>query len=133
MTLWCIFKSPLMIGAEMRDNDNFTLKLLTNKRLLNMHKYGRKPEQVFRKDDIVVWKSRTKTGKLYAAFFNIGEKTKKTSFKYKDFGIRFKISVPAVDVWNGKSLRIIDKMPIELKPHTVRCYEIATSETLSQG
>ncbi len=34
MTLWCMFRSPLMIGAELTKMDDFTLSLLTNKELL---------------------------------------------------------------------------------------------------
>ncbi|MCH5190468.1 MAG: glycoside hydrolase family 27 protein, partial [Oscillospiraceae bacterium] len=30
MTLWCIFRSPLMFGGEMRENDEWTLSLITN-------------------------------------------------------------------------------------------------------
>lgn len=33
MTLWCMFRSPLMIGAELTKMDDFTLSLLTNKEL----------------------------------------------------------------------------------------------------
>ena len=124
MTLWCIFRSPLMIGAELRDNDQFTLDLLTNSRLLNMHRHGRKAKEIYRKDDLVIWKSQTKDGKLYAAFFNISEEKKKTKFKYKDFGIKVRSEVPAADVWSGEGFYLNDKMAIELEPHTVKCYEI---------
>lgn len=34
MTLWCMFRSLLMIGAELTKMDDFTLSLLTNKELL---------------------------------------------------------------------------------------------------
>lgn len=34
MTLWCMFRSPLMIGAELTKMDDFTLSFLTNKELL---------------------------------------------------------------------------------------------------
>ena len=30
MTLWCIFRSPLMFGGDLRENDEFTLSLLTS-------------------------------------------------------------------------------------------------------
>jgi hypothetical protein len=30
MTLWCIARSPLMVGAELRDNGEWTRSLLTN-------------------------------------------------------------------------------------------------------
>ncbi len=36
MSLWCMMRSPLMIGAEMTKNDSFTLELLTEAELLEM-------------------------------------------------------------------------------------------------
>ncbi len=124
MTLWCIFRSPLMIGAQMRDNDEFTLKLLTNRRLLNMHRNGRKPRQLSRKDDLVVWKSKTRDGKLYIAFFNISNEEKQTKIRFKDYKIGSKKEVNAIDIWSEESLFLTDKKIISLKPHSVICYEI---------
>ena len=40
MTLWCMFRSPLMIVAELTKMDDFTLSLLTNKELS-----GREPDK----------------------------------------------------------------------------------------
>lgn len=34
MTLWCIFQSPLMLGAELTKLDEETLSLLCNKKVL---------------------------------------------------------------------------------------------------
>jgi len=36
MTLCCIFRSPLMFGGELRDNDAWTLSLLTNQEVLEV-------------------------------------------------------------------------------------------------
>ncbi len=36
MSLWCLFRSPMMFGGEMRDNDEFTLSLLTNRDVLSL-------------------------------------------------------------------------------------------------
>ncbi len=128
MTLWCIFRSPLMIGAEMRDNDEFTLSLLTNKRLLDMHRNGRKPRQVARKKDMIIWKSRTKDGRTYVAVFNIGEKKGQAKLKFRELGLSApenKVEeVTAIDIWEGKQLLLKDKMKLELNPHSVVCFEI---------
>ncbi len=124
MTLWCIFRSPLMIGAEMRDNDEFTLSLLTNKKLLNMHKHGRKAREVSRKDDMVIWKSQTKDGKVYVAVFNIGEKDAATKIKFKYIGLDTDKEYTAVDIWEKTRYTLKDKKEVELKPHSVRCFEI---------
>lgn len=124
MTLWCIFRSPLMIGAEMRDNDEFTLSLLTNEKLLNMHKHGRKAKEISNKDDMVIWKSQTKDGKVYVAVFNIGKKENSAKLKFKDLDLDKKEEYSATDIWENVRYTIKDKKEITLKPHSVVCYEI---------
>jgi alpha-galactosidase len=37
MTLWCIFRSPLMIGGSILDMDEFTINILTNKEVLEVN------------------------------------------------------------------------------------------------
>ena len=71
MTLWCVFRSPLMMGGEMRDNDEFTYSLLTNRDLLDIHRYGRKPRQISRRDEFVVWRSDLEDGRICIAVFNL--------------------------------------------------------------
>lgn len=73
MSLWCMFRSPLMIGAELRDNDAFTLSLLTNSEVLRMlgHSYG--AHQVMRtgqNGEFIVWESFDEDGGVYVALFN---------------------------------------------------------------
>ncbi len=128
MTLWCIFRSPLMIGAEMRDNDEFTKSLLTNNRLLDMHRYGRKAKQVYRKDDLVLWKSQTKNGRIYAALFNISDEKQKVKLRFKDLGIKGKKELPAVDVWSGGFQVLKDKTEYKMEPHSVKCFELNISD-----
>ena len=38
MTLWTIFRSPMFFGGELRNNDEFTLSLLTDPVLTEMHR-----------------------------------------------------------------------------------------------
>ena len=127
MTLWCIFRSPLMFGGELRDNDEFTKSLLTNAKVINMNRNGRKARQVMRKDDLVIWKSQTKDGKLYVAMFNIGEKKKKAKIKFKELGLDKKQTYSAVEVWTNVHHELANSNEFELKPHTVICYEIEAS------
>ena len=126
MTLWCIFRSPLIIGAEMRDNDEFTLSLLTNKKLLNMHKHGRKAKEISRKDDMVIWKSQTKDGKVYVAVFNIGKKENSAKLKFKELDLDKDKEYSATDIWEDVRCTLKDKKEVTLKPHSVVCYEIVT-------
>ncbi len=130
MTLWCIFRSPLMFGGEMRDNDEFTKSLLTNEKLLNMHKNGRKARQVDRKDDVVAWKSFSKDEKIYIAIFNISDSKRKYKLKLKDFGLPKSKKYDAIEIWTNVSETLENGKKFELAPHTVVCYEIEASEML---
>ncbi len=55
MTLWCMFRSPLMIGAELTMLDEWTLSLLTNREVLALLQEGRHGVQVRRTKDCAVW------------------------------------------------------------------------------
>jgi hypothetical protein len=71
MTLWSIFRSPLMFGGHLPDNDPFTLSLLTNKEVLNVLKYSRNNKELFNRGDLVAWVADDpKTGDKYLALFN---------------------------------------------------------------
>jgi hypothetical protein len=87
MTLWCIFRSPLMVGAELRDNDEWTLSILTNPELLRLlqHSYGAK--QIMRTQDTVVWASNDEDGSKYVAFFNTSFSTIKPEVTFLNLGL----------------------------------------------
>jgi len=72
MALWCIFRSPLMFGGELRDNDEFTLNLLTNVELMRMPKVILKSYQLSRDADLIVWHA-TSGEADYFALFNASE------------------------------------------------------------
>ncbi|MGN0522486.1 MAG: glycoside hydrolase family 27 protein [Eubacterium sp.] len=78
MSLWGIFKSPLIMGGNMPENDEWTLSLLTNEEYINMHKTSYGAHQHYRnekngKGDII-WISNGK-GCKYAAMFNTRDKS----------------------------------------------------------
>jgi hypothetical protein len=71
MTLFSIFRSPLMFGGNLPDNDAFTLSLLTNNDVLNVDKYSKNNRQLFRNNDLIAWTADdTKSGDKYLAVFN---------------------------------------------------------------
>ena len=61
MNLWCIFRSPLMIGAELTKLDDFTLSLLTNDEVLALTKNHAQAKLVSRTEDYAVWATRAVT------------------------------------------------------------------------
>ena len=55
MNLWCIMRSPLMIGGDMQYNDEFTESLLTNGDLLEMLSEARFSKQAYRRKIVKIW------------------------------------------------------------------------------
>ncbi|GGG49047.1 NPCBM/NEW2 domain-containing protein [Hymenobacter glacieicola] len=71
MSLWSIFRSPLMFGGDLPSNDAFTLSLLTNKEVLAMHSSSINNRQLFRQDNLIAWTADDpKTGDKFLALFN---------------------------------------------------------------
>jgi alpha-galactosidase len=71
MSLFSIFRSPLMFGGDLPGNDAFTLSLLTNEEVLYVNKFSRNNHQLFRKDDLIAWiADDPETGDKFLAVFN---------------------------------------------------------------
>ncbi|TFZ65577.1 Melibiase subfamily [Hymenobacter sp. UV11] len=71
MTLWSIFRSPLMFGGDLPSNTPATLALLTNPRVLAVNKASAHNRQLFRHGDLVGWVADDpKTGDKFLALFN---------------------------------------------------------------
>lgn len=72
MTLWSIFRSPLMFGGHLPDNDPFTLSLLTNKNVMKVLNESTNNKPLFRDDEKAAWiADEPVTGAKYLAVFNI--------------------------------------------------------------
>lgn len=77
MSLWGIFRSPLMMGGNLPDNDEWTLSLLTNEEYLKMHRDSRRAHEYYRDEKngrgTIIWIANGR-GCKYAALFNTREK-----------------------------------------------------------
>jgi len=87
MTLWTIFRSPLMFGGELRDNDEWTLSLLTNRDVLHMHRYSSNARQVSRHEGRAVWTAEGPDGERYAALFNTSDEPAVVSVPLAELGL----------------------------------------------
>ncbi len=73
MTLWTMFKSPLMFGGHLPDNDTFTNSLLTNPDVLMVHRNSVNNQEWFNEDGMIGWTAADpNTGDKYLALFNNG-------------------------------------------------------------
>ncbi|MDQ0900981.1 glycoside hydrolase family 27 protein [Paenibacillus sp. V4I7] len=118
MTLWSIFRSPLMFGGELRDNDEWTHSLLTNRDVLAMHRNSSKARQVSREQNKIVWTAEGDQGEHYVALFNTDETIVDISVSLSQLGL--KGQVHGKELWTGKELGSIhDILSATVPPHGV--------------
>ena len=55
MTLWCIARSPLILGADLTKLDDATLALITNDEVLAVDQHSLNNHQLFAHDGFIAW------------------------------------------------------------------------------
>ena len=71
LSLWSIFRSPLILGCELTDLDSRTKELITNREVLDLNNNSRNARQFKRNDKCIIWRSNDESGAEYVAVFNI--------------------------------------------------------------
>ena len=121
MTLWCMMRSPLMIGAEMTKNDPFTLSLLTNAEVLDILKESWCAHPLYTTDEASAWIAPRKDGDgFYLALFNLGDK-KKTVSAAPECAEGMKVK----ELWTGKSVRFADGIRASVPAHDAVLYRFS--------
>lgn len=124
MTLWCIFRSPMMIGAELTLLDDFTKSLLTNKEVLGLLKHSEGARQIYRDEERVIWCSKdTLEKKFYLAVFNLsGDGDVEIPWeRVEDFGITER---KGVELWSGESVDLSGKESIFVPEHGAKLLKL---------
>ncbi len=128
LTLWCIFRSPLMIGGEMTGFDDFTMRLLTNEKILAMHKNARHSHPVWRREidgtEYILWTAVCAEGGQYLALFNAGEKAGELSVSLCDLELCGAFSME--ELWSGETLTGTDSFSVSLPPHGAKAFLLHT-------
>lgn len=126
LTLWSIFRSPLMIGGELTKTDDFTMALLTNENILEMHRNARNAHQVWRKEikgcEYILWTASDYNGGAYAALFNAGEKDSEIEIPLSDLEIYEKVRVR--ELWSGQEFSADGSIKVKTEFHGARAFKI---------
>ena len=89
ISLWCLLSSPLLIGCDMTQLDEFTLSLLTNDEVLDVNQdpLGKQARRVTQTDDLEVWAKEMEDGSLAVGLFNRGESENKVTANWSDLNL----------------------------------------------
>jgi alpha-galactosidase len=109
MTLWSIFKSPLIFGGDLPSCDDWIISLITNDEVLSVNQTGRNPRLIFNDGEKIAWMSDVPDSKdKYLALFNINEKgqTIKISVEFDKMGLSNRCSVR--NLWEHREMGLFE-------------------------
>jgi alpha-galactosidase len=126
MTLFAIFRSPLMFGGNLPDNDEFTNSLITNRDVIYVNQNSINNIQLFRNNDLIAWTADDpKTGDKYLALFNASDSDGPVEIfvKFDQLGLTGAHKIK--DLWAGQSLgKFSDVFKREIARHGAGLYRI---------
>jgi len=125
MTLWSIFRSPLMMGGDLPSLDSFTLSLLTNDEVLAVNQKSSGGHELFRRGDQIAWVADVPGMRdKYVALFNAGEQPAQVDVLWKEVGLDKSCRVR--DLWQQKDLgNLEDKLSMTVNPHGARLFRVS--------
>jgi hypothetical protein len=108
LTLWVIFRSPLMMGGDLPSLDAATLALLTNPDVLAVHQHSVHNRELFTRGSQVAWSADVPTSPdKYLAVFNLGDRAPaEVPVRWAELGLRGKCAVR--DLWQKKDLGVVE-------------------------
>lgn len=123
MTLWSIFRSPLMMGGHMPDNDPFTLSLLTNREVIRVNQHSTGNREIQWKDGISIWTAEDRTEKLsYIAFLNTNDTPAPVRLPLSAIGKKSKGILR--NLWDASEKEVADAIEITLPEHGAFLFSI---------
>ena len=103
MTLWCLLRSPLMIGGDLPKNDAFTLSLLTNAEVLAIERESWCAHPLYASEDACAWIAPRRDGTgCYAALFNLSDRAQRIALDPAYIERDFRA---ATELWTGRAAR----------------------------
>ena len=129
ISLWCLLSSPLLIGCDMTQMDDFTLNLLTNDEVLEVSQdpLGKQASRVFKDGDIEIWAKDLEDGSKAVGLFNRGTWKSETKVRWSDLGISGNQVVR--DLWRQKDLgAFTDEFKVSVPRHGVVLIKMARSK-----
>ncbi len=116
MTLWCIFRSPLIMGGNLTRMDEWTSSLLTNPEVLAVDQKSSGGKQALAGNNSVVWKAEANKSGYYVAVFNLGEDTRKLSWSWHRVGLP-ENPHEVRDLWLHQDLGTAQELSVEVPKH----------------
>jgi hypothetical protein len=125
LTLWSIFRSPLIMGGNLSQADDWTTALLSNAEVIAVDQHSRENRPEITTENVVIWSAKADPGKdSYLAVFNISDVDQTIRYEWKDLGLAAR-SFKVRDLWEHKDLGSAGTLEVTLRPHASALYRLS--------
>ncbi|NVO20690.1 MAG: NPCBM/NEW2 domain-containing protein [Bacteroidetes bacterium] len=125
ISLWALLASPLLIGCDMTQLDDFTFNLLSNDEVIDINQdpLGKQASRILQLENMEIWAKPLEDGSIAVGMFNRGMFGSKIVLKWSDLGISGKRTIR--DVWTQKNLGVFDtRFEASIPSHGVKLVRI---------
>jgi len=126
LTLWAIFRSPLMMGGDLPTLQPAVLEMLTNPEMLAVDQHCIHEHELFTRGNQVAWMADVPGSRdKYLAVFNLDDQSPaEVRVQWNELGLRGKCAVR--DLWEKKSLGVVDAaFAPKIESHGAGLYRVA--------
>jgi len=117
LTLWSVMRSPLMVGANLTKNDQWTTSLLTNPEVIGVDQRPSENPQVTATEASVVWTALTDAqSKKIVAVFNLKDEKQEIHYEWKKIGIEPR-KYTLRNLWEHTEEEDVASLDVTLPPH----------------
>ncbi len=125
MSLWCLMASPLMITCDVRNMNNATKRILTNKDIIDINQdpLGIQAERKLKTNMWQVFVKPLANGDVALGILNTSEVAQIVNFDLASLGItNMKTSR---DLWSKDVIKIDKHIKIKVEPHETKVYRLS--------
>ena len=120
ISLWSLLASPMLIGCDMTQLDEFTLSLLTNDEVIEVSQdpLGKQAHRISKDENVEVWAKDMEDGSKAVGLFNRGEFENPVTVKWSELGLLGKQTVR--DLWRQQDVGVsVDSFSVKVARHGV--------------
>ncbi|MBS1571143.1 MAG: glycoside hydrolase family 27 protein [Bacteroidetes bacterium] len=125
MSLWCMMSAPLMITCDVRNMNEITKKILTNKDIIAIDQdvLGIQAKRKIYNDTWQVFVKPLANGDIALAVLNTSNNSKNISLDLNSLGISEKNQ--AFDVWTKQKIKLKNDFTVSVNSHETKVYRFS--------
>ena len=125
MSLWCLMAAPLMITCDVRNMNEATKRILTNKDIIAIDQdpLGIQAERKLKTDLLQIFVKPLSNGDVALGILNTSDQEQTTEVNPKTLGI-FNIR-KAKDLWSGQTMKTGKRIKVKMAAHETKVFRLS--------